>query len=128
LNPSLPHEHHIRTALLALWAALIGCVVIGSLLPAASPIMLAVGRLRLSDKALHFGAYLVLSLLPVAGFRNRRTGMAAGLSMFLLGVVLEACQQFSFGRAVEFADIVANGVGVSCGVLLAPPLRPRCRA
>jgi VanZ family protein len=96
------------------WAVLICCVVIGSLLPAASPAMLALGRLHLNDKVMHFCAYLALSLLPVIGFRDRRRGLMAGLSMFLLGVLMEAGQHFSPGRAVELGDVVANGVGVSC--------------
>jgi VanZ family protein len=47
----------------------------------------------------------------------------AGLSMFLLGILMEAGQHFSPGRAVELGDVVANGVGVSCGTLLAIPIR-----
>jgi VanZ family protein len=90
------------------WAVLICCVVI------ASPAMLALGRLHLNDKVMHFCAYLALSLLPVIGFRDRRRGLMAGLSMFLLGVLMEAGQHFSPGRAVELGDVVANGVGVSC--------------
>ena len=47
----------------------------------------------------------------------------AGLSMFLPGVLMEACQHFSPGRAVELGDVAANGVGVSCGTLLGLPIR-----
>ena len=112
-----------RTVILALWAVLMCCVVVGSLLPAASPVMVAVGRLHVSDKVLHFSAYLALSLLPVVGVRDRRRGLIAGLSMFVLGLLLEDGQHFSPGRAVEFGDVIANGAGVSCGVLLAPPIR-----
>ena len=108
---------------MALWAALIGCVVIGELLPAASPVMVAVGRLNISDKVLHFCAYLALSWLPVIGFRVRRGGIVAGLSMFVLGVLLEGGQHFSPGRAVELGDVLANGAGVSCGTLLGLPFR-----
>ena len=43
--------------------------------------------------------------------------------MFLLGILMEAGQHYSPGRAVEFGDVIANGAGVSCGVLLAPPIR-----
>jgi VanZ family protein len=118
-------EQNKRTVLLALWATSICCVVVGSLLPAASPVMAVVGRLHVSDKVMHFGAYLILSSLPVISFRDRRSGIVAGLSMFVLGVLLEAGQHFSPGRAVEFADVVANGMGVGCGVLLAPPIRGR---
>jgi hypothetical protein len=44
--------------------------------------MVAVGRLHVSDKVLHFCACLALSPLPVIGFRDRRSGIVAGLSMF----------------------------------------------
>jgi VanZ family protein len=112
-----------RAVILAFWAVLICCVVVGSLLPAASPVMVAVGRLHVSDKVLHFCAYLALSLLPVIGFRDRRRGLMAGLSMFLLGILMEAGQHFSPGRAVELGDVIANGAGVSCGTLLGLPIR-----
>ena len=112
-----------RKVILFLWAAAFCCVVIGSLLPAASPLMVAVGRLHISDKVQHFSAYLALSALPVIGFRDRRSGIVTGISMFVLGILLEAGQHFSPGRAVELGDVIANGVGVSCGVLLAPPIR-----
>ena len=101
------------------------CVAIGSVLPARSAVMVAVGRLPVSDKALHFGAYLALSSLPVIGFRDRRHGLIAGLSMFVLGLLLEAGQHFAPGRAVEFGDVIANGAGVSCGALLGVPIRAR---
>jgi VanZ family protein len=112
-----------RTPILFLWAVLICCVAAGSLLPAASPVMAAAGRLHINDKVQHFGAYLVLSFLPVIGFRDRRRGLMAGLSMFLLGILMEAGQHFSPGRAVELGDVVANGAGVSCGTLLGLPMR-----
>jgi VanZ family protein len=116
-------EQNKRTVILVLWVVLICCVVVGSLLPASSAVMVAVGRLHVSDKVLHFCAYLALSLLPVVGFRDRRRGIVAGISMFILGLLLEGGQHFSPGRAVELGDVIANGAGVSCGVLLAPPIR-----
>ena len=109
--------------ILSVWGVLICCVVIGELLPAASPVMVAVGRLHVNDKVQRFGAYLALSFLPVIGFRDRRRGLVAGLSMFLLGILMEAGQHFSPGRAVELGDVVANGAGVSCGTLLGLPIR-----
>ena len=113
----------LRTLVLSLWCVLICCVAIGSLLPAASPLMVAIGRLQIWDKLQHFCAYLTLSFLPVIGFQDRRRGILACLSMFVLGVLLEAGQHFSPGRAVELGDVVANGVGVSCGALLGLPFR-----
>jgi VanZ family protein len=85
--------------------------------------MVQLGRLNINDKVMHFGAYLALSLLPVIGFRDRRRGLMAGLSMFVLGVLLEGGQHFSPGRCVELGDVIANGVGVSCGALLGLPIR-----
>jgi VanZ like family len=121
-RPGLSPETR-RALLLALWAVLIGCVIFGSLSPAASPFMVAVGRLHINDKVMHFCAYLALSLLPVVGLRNRRSGLRAGLTMFLLGILLEAGQHFSPGRAVELGDVIANGMGVGCGTLLGQPIR-----
>jgi VanZ family protein len=85
--------------------------------------MVASGRLHINDKVQHFCAYLTLSLLPVTGFRDRRPGIVASLSMFLLGVILEGLQNFSPGRAVELSDVIANGAGVSCGTLLGLHIR-----
>src|ERR1035437_10490914 len=116
-------EQNKRTVLMVFWAVLICCVVIGSLLPAASPVMVAIGRLHINDKVQHFCAYLALSSLPVIGFRNRRRGIVAGLTMFVLGVLLEGGQHFSPGRAMELGDVLANGAGVSCGALLGLSIR-----
>ncbi len=118
LPPKMRHA-----LVLVLWAALICCVVIGSLSPAASPVIMGIGRLHISDKVMHFCAYLALSLLPVIGFRDRRRGIVIGLSMFLLGILMEIGQHFSPGRAVELGDVIANGAGVSCGALLGQSIR-----
>jgi VanZ family protein len=109
--------------ILAFWAVLVCCVVIGSLSPAASPVMAAVGSFHINDKVMHFGAYLALSFLPVIGFRDRRRGLMVGLSMFLLGILMEAGQHFSPGRSVELGDVIANGAAVSCGTLLGLTIR-----
>jgi VanZ family protein len=113
----------LRAAILFFWIFLICCVVIGSLAPAASPLMVAIGRLHIWDKLQHFGAYVALSFLPVIGFRDKRRGIVVGLSMFVLGALLEAGQHFSPGRSVELGDVLANGAGVSCGALLGLPIR-----
>ena len=123
MNNSMLREPRNHTALLAVWAVLICCVVVGSLLPAANPLMVAIGHLHIWDKLQHFGAYLALSFLPVVGFRDRRRGLVAGLSMFLLGILMEAGQHFAPGRAVELGDVVANGAGVGFGTLLGLPIR-----
>ena len=122
-NNIIREQTNNRSALLLVWAALVCCVVVGSILPATSPMMAAVGRLPVSDKVRHFCAYVALSSLPVIRFRGRRRGIIAGLSMFVLGLLLEATQHFSPGRAVELSDVIANGAGVGCGALLGLPIR-----
>jgi VanZ family protein len=109
--------------MLATWAMLICCVTAGSLLPATSSVLAAASLLPVNDKTLHFGAYLLLSTMPVIAFRERRRGIIAGLSMFLLGLVLEAAQHFSPGRSAELGDAMANGAGVCAGALLGLPVR-----
>ena len=106
--------------MLSLWAVCIVCVIAGELAPSGSPLMGAVGRLQINDKVLHFCAYLLLSCLPAIGFRDRRRGIVMGLSMFVLGLLLEGAQHFSPGRSVELGDVAANGAGVGCGILMAP--------
>jgi hypothetical protein len=128
--PAAPAATHTlndsqRSLIVLLWGVLIGFVVIGSLLPAASAVMVAVGRLHIHDKVQHFCAYLALAMLPVVGFVSWRRGILVGLSMFLVGVLLEGGQHFSPGRAVELGDVVANALGVACGVLVALALRAR---
>ena len=110
----------------ALWIALVICVVVGSLLPAGSPALNAIGKLHVNDKLLHFAAYLALSFLAVHVFPNRRKGIQAGASMFLLGVILEFGQHFSPGRSVELGDVIANGIGVISGLLLSSYPRSTC--
>jgi len=122
MNDSMLREPNNRTVLVV-WAVLICGVVIGELLPAAAPVMVAMGRLHIWDKLQHFGAYLTLSFLPVIGFRDRRRGVLVGLSMFVLGALLEAGQHFSPGRSMELGDVLANGAGVTCGALLGIPAR-----
>lgn len=114
-----------HSLILILWALLICCVVVGSLLSAKSPVITAVGQFPVNGMTLHFAAYLALAWLPVIGFHDRRRGILAGLSMFVLGVLLEGGQHFSVGRAVELADVLANGAGVACGVAFAFPIRSR---
>jgi VanZ family protein len=105
------------------WIFALAWVIVGSLAPASSPLMVMVARLHVSDKVLHFSAYLLLASLPVASFRSRRRGIVTGLLMALMGAALEGGQTFSPGRNVELADVFANNLGVVCGLLVGLPLR-----
>jgi VanZ family protein len=107
--------------LLVVWGLLIFGVVWGSLLPVTSPPILAIERLEINDKGLHFLTYLALAILPGLAFGNRRRAWQAAGTMFLLGVLLEAAQSFAPGRGVEPGDLLANTAGILCGVLAARP-------
>ena len=87
--------------------------------------MRAIGKLNVNDKLMHFGAYLLLSLLPMISSESRRRAVVTGVLMALLGVVLEGTQNFSPGRDVSLGDIIANNLGVICGLLAGLPLRSR---
>jgi VanZ family protein len=93
------------------------CVVsVGSLLPSSSaPIQLVSG---VSDKLLHFLAYVVLGLLPVLWAGRWRQSIVMVLAMVALGLALEYGQIFVPGRGFELADLVTDDAGLLCGVLV----------
>jgi len=89
-----------------------------SLLPSDSPVMKTVDEFHVSDKILHFCAYLVLSLLSVSVGKTRRQSAIAALLMGALGIVLEILQGFTPTRSMELMDAVASCTGVACGTVL----------
>jgi VanZ family protein len=107
-----------QTLLLVLWASLICCVVVGSLVPAKSSVIVAIGRLHISLKVLHFFAYASLALIPLIAIRRRSAAVLAALAMILLGVALEFGQKLSPGRSCEIRDMFLNGAGVVTGIAI----------
>lgn len=90
--------------LLALIAAL-------SLLPLRGPDL----GVPVSDKFNHALAYTVL-MLYFGQLARRRLAVVAGLLAY--GVAIEALQSLLPPRSAEFADLVANCVGMGLGALL----------
>jgi len=107
-----------QALILALWTALIGCVVVGSLVPARSAVIVAIGRLHISLKVLHFLAYASLALIALVAVRRRSAAVLAALAMILLGVALEFGQKLSPGRSCEIRDMFINGAGVVTGMAI----------
>jgi VanZ family protein len=105
-------------SLYVLWLLSILLVMIGSLLPASSPVMRAVGRLPVSQKVLHFCAYSWLALLALLAIKRRSVAALAALTMILLGVALEFGQKLIPGREFEIRDMFINGFGVLTGVAI----------
>ena len=107
-----------QTLILAVWAVLICCVVVGSLLPAKSPVIIAVGLLHISLKVLHFFAYASLALMALVAIRRKSAAVLTALAMILLGVALEFGQKLSPGRSCEIRDMFINGAGVVTGIAI----------
>jgi len=108
-----------RTRLLFfVWLLSILLVVLGSLLPASSLLMRAVGRLPVSQKVLHFCAYTWLALLALLAIKRRSVAVPAALAMMLLGVALEFGQKLVPGREFEIRDMFINGVGALTGIAI----------
>ena len=101
-----------------LWLLSILLVSIGELLPAASPVMCAVGRLPVSSKVLHFSAYIWLAFLALLAIKRRSLAVPAALAMILLGVILEFGQKLVPGRNFEVRDMFINGFGVLTGMAI----------
>jgi hypothetical protein len=109
--------NHHRPFFRALWAICLAGVVWGSLVSGEelSSLEKVVPFLD-SDKLMHYGAYTGLAFLSTLALERRR-GIAIALSMVLMGFLLELGQRFSPGRTPDFADALANTLGVSTGTV-----------
>ncbi len=79
----------------------------------------ATGSTPLWDKPLHLAAYLIYVLLgtPLCGKGAQLYWMAAVI--FIYSGLMELGQHFVPGRSMSLADLLANGLGVALGVVLA---------
>ena len=97
--------------LYVLWLLSILVVITGSLLPASSPVIRAVGRLPVSAKVLHFCAYTWLALLALLAIKRRPVAVLAALAMILLGVALEFGQKLVPAESSKSATCSSTGPG-----------------
>ena len=111
-----------RALLRGTWAVAILAVIIGSLLPSDTLPIQLLNTLGINDKVLHLVAYALIAFLPAV---HERTGFTlfAGLAFVTLGTALEYGQLYSPGRAFEGADIAADTLGVSFGILVGMPIK-----
>jgi VanZ family protein len=96
-------------------------VIVGSLLPSESAPMKELDKLELSDKLEHFGAYLVLAMLP-ALHEKRRNVIATTFGAIALGVALEYAQRYTGWRDFEYGDMVADAAGAIAGAVVGSAL------
>lgn len=66
------------------------------------------------DKVLHASAYGIGAIMVMHGFLGERVRLL--LLVFAWGVLMEIGQRFVPGRSFEFADMLANGIGIVIGV------------
>lgn len=88
------------------------------------PIDQVPARAPVSDKVGHLVAYLLLGLVAVAAQRRPRP-VLTGLGLVLFGLVIEILQGRWGYRSFEWADLVADAVGVVVGILIALFVRSR---
>ena len=76
------------------------------------------------DKMMHVAAYalMMFCFMQIYVVRTYRVLIAIGL--VLLGISLEILQGYTGYRAFEYADMLANSLGVFVGWLAAPPRTP----
>jgi VanZ family protein len=102
--------------LLAMGMAL--AILVGSLWPSMPSVAGGI-----SDKLLHFLAYVALSLVFAAAF-SRRHWLAIAIGLAVFGALIELLQHWLPGRrAGEWMDLAANlgGIAVGLAVALAVP-------
>ena len=76
-----------------------------------------------ADKVYHASAFFLLSAW-FAGLFERRAYLWLALAMLAFGIGIEIAQYLMpYGRTAEVGDVVADGVGIVLGLLLAVLLR-----
>jgi VanZ family protein len=72
------------------------------------------------DKANHLLAFAALAVCAVFGFRGRRAALWAVLAALLaFGAAIELLQQLVPNRQAEWADLLADALGIALGAALA---------
>ena len=109
-----------RRTWLGMWWLAIATVIVACLLPGSD-----LPKLPVSDKLEHALAFLLLAASAVQLFRRGRPLLVIGLGLLALGVAIELAQHlFTTSRAMEPADVLADGIGIVLGLATAwTPLR-----
>lgn len=114
--------HLLHRIPLSLWrlafTACLLAVLVLALLPDPDP-LLSTGW----DKGNHLLAFASLAFLGCMALRGRWLMITAGLLGY--GVLIELLQGLTDYRFAEWADLLADGLGIALGVLAYVVLRPR---
>lgn len=99
--------------IVAAWLAVVISVVVASLIPAAAP----PGVWGL-DKIVHFGVFLVLTVVPASVLSRNRAMLGAVMFLFAIGLGIEVAQSFVPGRVGSGSDFLADVLGVLAGAVV----------
>lgn len=110
-GPAMPAGRRQRLARWALYGGLLlGCALAfdpqGDRLPTVH-----------SDKVQHLAAFVALTLAAWWAYPGARWKAIAGL--FAFGIFIELVQLGIPGRSAEWGDLVADGLGIALGALIA---------
>jgi VanZ family protein len=115
-NPEAPAGKAHTLVFPRLWQ-LVGWLLVATVVTATLvPEPPEVGFMPASDKVLHLLAYGGLALWFRQAFASRLRWV---VFLIMLGILLEFIQGWSGYRSFEYADMLANALGVGCGLLLA---------
>jgi VanZ family protein len=93
------------------WLLVLG-VCFGSLVPGQVLRAVSIG-----DKILHSGSYFLL-MVWFAGLYPRSRHAIIAAVLLALGIALDAAQSQTATRSFDVEDIMANGAGILCGLVL----------
>jgi VanZ family protein len=102
-----------------LWRALGWIMVVAIVAVTLAPPPEILRELDFNDKLGHFATYSVVMLWFAQLYASRQTKIWHGVFFVALGIGLEFCQGALGYRSFEYADMVANTLGVGAGALLA---------
>ena len=94
---------------------LVAAMLVATLLPSSA----VVGAVPLGDKAGHVLGFAALMLWYAQIYGDTRGRVRCALGALAFGVAIEIAQSLTTYRSAEFADFVADALGVALGWLLA---------
>lgn len=111
----LPLRHEKRWRLAGI--VLLVVVLVAAVMPALS-LWQQYSTLPLLDKWLHISTFLFLTLW-FTGQYERRSYWRLALGLIAFGTLIEIGQSMLSYRTAEWMDLVADGVGIAAGLLVA---------
>ena len=70
------------------------------------------------DKFLHFFEYFILGILASRAYRFKYNRIVLSILGIIFGCFDEIWQSFIPGRSSSYYDVVADGIGVICGIII----------